>query len=240
MIDITYLDNSGFIADTPTAILVFDYYKDPAHSLEKTLKKNPNKGVIFFVSHSHYDHFNPDIFNLAQNHQRQFVISNEVQLQRSRHDDAPIAWVSPGDNLESLIGNIKVTAFGSTDAGVSYLVTLPDGKTIFHAGDLNYWHWQDESTVEEIKHAYNAFVHEMQKIMSHIKELYICFFPVDPRMGSDFAHGAQLFMENISVKYFFPMHFRQEYKEACDFDQYTTDQTTSFCLHTPGESISLR
>lgn len=240
MINVTYLDNSGFILSTPTAVLVFDYYKDPAHSLEKELKKNEAKPVIFFVSHSHFDHFNPEIFNLAQNHERQYVISNEVKLQRSRHDDAPIAWVSAGDHLSNLAGQVDVRAFGSTDAGVSFLVTLPDGKTIFHAGDLNYWHWQDESTTEEVKKAYNDFVREMQRIMQSIKSIDICFFPVDPRMGSDFAHGAQLFMENISVKYFFPMHFRQDFKEACDFPQYTTDQTKAFCLHTPGESVELR
>lgn len=240
MINVAYLDNSGFALDTPTAILVFDYYKDPARALEKMLRENAEKPVLFFVSHSHYDHFNPEIFNLAQNHKRQFVISNEVVLERSRHSDAPIAWVSVGDNIDSLLGDVAVKVFGSTDAGVSYLVTLPDGKTIFHAGDLNYWHWQEESTVEEVKHAYNAFVHEMQRIMQEVKELYICFFPVDPRMGTDFAHGAQLFMENISVEYFFPMHFRQEYLKACDFPQYTTDQTTAFCLHTPGERIELK
>ena len=54
--------------------------------------------------------------------------------------------LSIGDVLENLPGDIKVKAYGSTDAGVSFLVTTSGGRKIFHAGDLNDWHWQDDSS----------------------------------------------------------------------------------------------
>ena len=184
MIKVTYLDHSGFAVTTPTAILVFDYYKDPAHAFHRVLDEAPTLPVVFFVSHHHYDHFNRDIFNLAQNHKRAFVLSNDIHSQVT-HDNVAIAWMSPGDTVSQLPGAISVKAFGSTDVGDSYLVTLPDGRTVFHAGDLNYWHWQKESSDAQVRRAYNKFTHIMTTLMEDIKSIDLAFFPVDPRMGED-------------------------------------------------------
>ncbi len=235
---ITYLDHSGFAVVTPSAILVFDYYRDPAHALKKVLHEYPSLPVIFLVSHHHEDHFNRDIFDLAQDHKRTYVLSNDI-VSKVTHDDIAIAWMSAGDTVENLPGDITVKAYGSTDIGVSYLVTLPDGKTIFHAGDLNYWHWQQESTADEVRAAYNRFVKVMTRLLQDVKSLDMAFFPVDPRMGQDFSQGARLFLSNIDVKYFFPMHFWGDYREACDFENYVPDNTESLCLFVPGESVEL-
>lgn len=238
MIKATYLNHSGFAVTTPTAILVFDYYNDPAHALHKVLDENPDLPVIFLVSHHHYDHFNRDIFNLAQNHKRVYVLSNDIDTKHIR-DDIRVAWMSPGDTVTELPGAITVKAFGSTDVGDSYLVTLPDGRTIYHAGDFNFWHWATESTEAQVRRAYDKFVKVMMSLMADVKSLDVAFFPVDPRMGADYSVGARLFLENIDVKYFIPMHFWDDYKSACDFPNYTPDNTESFCLHVPGESVEL-
>ncbi|MDE5810783.1 MAG: MBL fold metallo-hydrolase [Muribaculaceae bacterium] len=238
-IDITYIDHSGFAVVTPTAILVFDYFNDPTHSLPNLIKHNPGLPVYFLVSHHHYDHFNPDIFNLAQEAERVYVLSDDIKPQQVP-DRIDAAWVRPGVTIDSLPGNIKVQAYGSTDVGVSFVVTLPSGQTIFHAGDLNYWHWNKEATVDEVKRAYGRFVKVLQSIMLDHKSLNVAFFPVDPRLGDDYADGARLFLENILVDTFIPMHFWGDYKSGCDFDNYTTDNTDSFCLHIPGETLSLQ
>ena len=47
---------------------------------------------------------------------------------------------------------LRIQAFGSTDVGISFLIHL-QGKSIFHAGDLNNWHWSEESTEQEIRKA---------------------------------------------------------------------------------------
>lgn len=238
MIKTTYLNHSGFAITTPTAILVFDYYNDPANALHRVLDDNKSLPVIFFVSHHHYDHFNRDIFNLAQNHERVYVLSNDIRS-KVTHDNVAIAWMSPGDTVDRLPGDITVKAYGSTDVGNSYLVTLPDGETIYHAGDFNYWHWQAEHTEPQVKRAYSKFVKIMTSLMSEVKAIDLVMFPVDPRMGVDYPEGARLFLENIDVRYFVPMHFWGDYKAACNFPDYTTDNTESFCLHVPGESVEL-
>lgn len=238
MTKVTYLDHSGFAVVLPTAVAVFDYYKDPTGALTKLLRDTTGKPVLFFVSHHHKDHFNPEIFNLAQNHERAYVLSSDIPS-KIVPSDLAVAWVHPGDEVSQLPGNLDVKAFGSTDVGVSFLVTLPDGRKIFHAGDLNYWHWNEEATFEQVRKAYNLFVKHIQHLEAEAPKIDIAFFPVDPRLGQDYADGARLFLENIEVNYFFPMHFWGDYKAGCDFEDYATDNTDCFCLHVDGESVEL-
>lgn len=240
MTKVTYLDHSGFAVTTPQAILVFDYFRDPAHALEKLLDHNPDTPVVFFASHRHPDHFNPVIFNFGQNHERVYVLSNDIVVQQL-HKGIRVAGMSKGDIIENLPGDVKVKAFGSTDEGVSFLVTTKDGTTIFHAGDLNDWHWKDSSTEREDQKAENDFKVIVNRIKSEYPSIDIAMFPVDPRQGSDFARGATTFLNEIKVKDFFPMHFQGgEHSEACDFADYIpAGVTSSHCLATPGESINL-
>lgn len=239
MIKVTYLDHSGFAITTPDAILVFDLFRDPAKALHKTLKENPGKPVTFFVSHHHPDHYNSDIFEIAQDRQRTYVMSND-ELPQNVPSTLRVAGMSPGDIIENIPGATRVKAYGSTDVGVSFLVTTTEGKTIFHAGDLNLWHWRDENTPKEVIKATNDFTKVLHRLAEEAPTMDIAMFPVDPRQGTDFAQGATQFTQAITVKDFFPMHFWGEYKEACLFSAYIKNPTTTpHCLHSPGESIEL-
>ncbi|MDE7458520.1 MAG: MBL fold metallo-hydrolase, partial [Muribaculaceae bacterium] len=152
MIKITYLDHSGFVVTLAKAILVFDYFRDPSHSLNKILGDYPGLPVVFFASHRHPDHYNQSIYATAQNRRRVYVLSNDIDAKKIP-TTLEVEGMSPGDYKEGLPGEISVKAYPSTDEGVSFLVTLADGKKIFHAGDLNDWHWQDESTFREVESA---------------------------------------------------------------------------------------
>lgn len=235
---VTFLDYSGFIVATDDVIMVFDYYRDPAHALHRVLEQNPDKPVVFFVTHHHPDHFNKSIYELAQNHKRTYVLSNDVYPQNVP-DTLAVAGMSKGDVIENLPGGLTVKAYGSTDDGVSFLVTTKSGEKIFHAGDLNDWHWQDESSMREVEEADERFRVIVNRIASEVNEMDIVFFPVDVRLGSDFARGAREFLNTIKVRDFFPMHFSGDYHKACDFTSYEVPGTTCHCMHTPGESIEL-
>ena len=240
-IKITHLDNSGFLVEFPDVFLVFDYYIDPAHNVKKALEHHPDKPVIFFVTHIHEDHYNKDIFNLGQSHKRIYVLPDELPS-RDVRDDIPADWMHPGDDVT--IGDIDVKAFGSTDRGVSYLVTMPDGFTVFHAGDLNCWHWDEESTSREIAKAKESFSVIVNRIASEVPDVDVAFFPVDVRQGANCAAGAEEFLSAINVKYFFPMHFKGSYEKACDFSAWKLSpaveaRTTMYCLHKPGESVEV-
>lgn len=238
---ITYLAHSGFIVTTSEVVMVFDYYRDPAHALHKVLDEHPGLPVVFFVSHSHPDHYNPEIFNLAQNHKRVYILSNDVEA-RDTDSRLAIQGMSPGDRVDDILGGLTVQAYDSTDAGVSFVVTTREGKTICHAGDLNNWHWNEESSPREVAEADAAFRKALGRIASEHSSLDVAFFPVDVRQGRDFAVGATEFVEAIRVADFFPMHFDGNYMVACDFGVYpfhTKVDTTFHCLHEPGESIAL-
>lgn len=238
---ITYLAHSGFMVTTPDVVMVFDYYRDPSHSLEKNLEKHPDLPVVFFVSHHHPDHYNPEIFNLAQNHKRVYILSNDVEA-RDTNSRLAIQGMSAGDTVENILGGLTVQAYESTDEGVSFAVTTRDRKTLFHAGDLNNWHWNEENTPREVARADAEFRKVLGRIAQAHPAFDVAFFPVDTRQGRDFAVGATEFVESIKVSNFFPMHFDGNYMMACDFGIYpfhTKVDTTFHCLHDPGQSIDL-
>lgn len=240
---ITYLDNAGFMVEYPAVIMVFDYYRDPAHALEKTLRRHPDKPVVFFVSHSHPDHYNREIFDMAQNHRRTYVLSNDI-LPRKVNDSLPVEWMSAGDKIEDLPEGIVVQAYGSTDKGVSYFVTMPDGYTYFHAGDLNNWHWDEESTERDVRKAQEHFTVVLNRIAAEHPSANVAFFPTDTRQGANFASGASQMLNTIAVDNFFPMHFNGPYEVACDINAYdltaqASKRTAFHCLHKPGDSVEL-
>ena len=49
---------------------------------------------------------------------------------------------SPAKEIE--LDGMKIRTLRSTDEGVAFFVRFKE-MTIFHAGDLNWWHWEDES-----------------------------------------------------------------------------------------------
>ena len=64
---IYYIYHSCFLVETKDYLIVFDYFKKPLKnknddiSLEEKIL-NTEKKVLVFSSHSHYDHFNKEIF----------------------------------------------------------------------------------------------------------------------------------------------------------------------------------
>lgn len=241
MIKVTYLDHSGFAVTTPEAVMVFDYYKDPDKKLEKVLREAPDADVIFYVSHHHPDHFNTSIFELAQDRRRTYVLSYDILSKIVPHKGLSVAWMSPGDIIEQIPGTAKVQAYKSTDAGVAYAITLPDGHVIFHAGDLNGWHWGDISTPAESQAAQAQFERIVSRIATEYPSMHVVMFPVDARLGTDFARGASIFLSKIHADYFFPMHFWGEPQKACDFSSYLPAgcKTVCHCLDRPGAEITL-
>lgn len=181
-------------------------------------------------------HFNHDVFNLAQNHQRIYVMSDDIAAKAIR-TDVTVAWIHKGDTLDRLPAGIQVKAYGTNERGVSFLVTLPNTETIFYAGE--YTNWQMEPDMSLVKESFNKFIQSLHHVEDDVKSLTVMFFPVDPRIGDPCYQEARLFMQNVSVKYFIPMGFGEDYQQACDFDQYLTDQTTGIALHSPSQTVEV-
>ena len=68
---ITYLLNSGFLVHGERWGLVFDDFQDPAGAVDTALPELDE--LYIFVSHAHFDHFNPDIARYAKKARRSFL-----------------------------------------------------------------------------------------------------------------------------------------------------------------------
>lgn len=196
MMRVTYLGHSGFLAELEDAYLLFDYYKG---ELPVT---DPDKKMFVFASHVHYDHYNPQIFALRERFTRSaFILSSDIQAE----EDEDVTFVRPNEEHE--IMGLRISTLRSTDVGVAFLVHYK-GKTIYHAGDLNWWHWEGESQAynTKMRRAYQSEINKLQK-----ERINVAFVPVDPRLGEQYCWGLDCFMKRTQTERVFPMHFWDNY-----------------------------
>lgn len=260
MISLTYIFHDCFHFRAQNAgrwlNIIFDYWKDENGENNpdpKFLERlNPEEPIYVLVSHFHKDHFNPVIFSWGARFRNiHFIISRDV-ARHARHilnPDSIYKGYKPAVDSVTVLrkgelyedGNIRIDCFGSTDIGNSYAVTTAAGVRIFHAGDLNFWGWRDESTQEEIDAAGKAFRTEISAISGLYKGFDYAMFPVDSRIGTGYWEGAKIFGEIFEVRRFFPMHFElgeteteieKRRKDALRFELYSsgTGEYIPLCL----------
>ena len=224
-----YIYHSGFALEGESFTVIIDYYKDSASQpltgvVHDELIKRPGK-LYVLSSHSHADHFNPEVLEWKKMHPDiQYVFSKDIlENGLARLNDA--CYLSKGEIWSD--GVLEVEAFGSTDLVISFLLRL-DGKLIFHAGDLNNWHWKEESTGEEVREAENAYFSELDVISRHVGRIDLVMFPVDPRLGKDYMLGAKQFVDRFQVGTFVPMHFDNAYDKANAFQEYAESRGICF------------
>lgn len=207
-VDLYFLHHSGFMLELETMILVFDYYLDPLKRLEDRLEKT-DKPVYFFVSHVHGDHFNRAIRKFEKRASGYF-------LHRDCHlalaDESLLHEMDVEETVNE--GPLSVHMYGSTDAGGSYMVEA-EGLTIFHAGDLNWWHWAGEGDSENRK-ARDWFFRELSRIKE--KEVDIAMLPVDARQQAAREWGVKAYLSHFSAGLLIPMHaFGQRWAPSYEF-----------------------
>ncbi len=202
---------------------------DPTYWLTRAVHQSTDGAippVIVFSSHKHGDHFNPDILAWQETIPTiRYVLSGDISkrhllgipnedIQDAGNPDnittaARIMRIKADQTFSWPEINMLVHAFKSTDAGVAFLIDI-GGKTIFHAGDLNLWLWAGESKAwnNNMSARYKKEIGKMKDYMAAgEKTLDVGFFPLDPRLESNWLEGYKYFMEHIPVKKMFPMHF---------------------------------
>lgn len=202
-----HIYHSGFAVKTTDHLLIFDYYVDnPASSASAAasiLQEMSNLAVYVFASHGHGDHFNPAIFDWKhRNEEIQYVLSHDIKLGRGRDD---VTVVHPGHKYK--LGRLDIEVLDSTDLGVAFLVSVDD-ITVFHAGDLNWWHWDGEPDEDNKAMAEN---YKKQIDLLKGRQIDLAFIPVDPRLEEYYNLGLVYFMEVVGAKIVFPMHFGSDY-----------------------------
>lgn len=199
---VIYLDHSGFVVDVGEKMLVFDYYKGelPARAVDRKL--------YIFSSHAHYDHFQKKIFDWAKEYDATYILSDDIKVSaaESRQAKEKVHRIGPRQTLH--VDGLSIQTLRSTDEGVAFLVKA-DERSIYHAGDLNWWHWEEESRAynEMMKRNYQ---YEIGKIEG--QAIDVAFVPLDPRQEKQYYWGMDYFMKHTDTKVVFPMHMWGRYE----------------------------
>ncbi|NLM73619.1 MAG: MBL fold metallo-hydrolase [Clostridiaceae bacterium] len=209
-VNVWYLYHSGFAVETEDSVLIFDYFKNEctgnpclANGVINPEELKDKKHVYVFASHRHPDHFNPVVLSWKEIlPQAEYFLSYDIPKQYHKNG---INIISPNETYQT--GNIVVRSFKSTDEGVAFLLDF-NGLSIYHAGDLNWWHWfgEPDDWNKNMEHMY-------KKEISLIKDypIDIAFLTADPRQEDAELWGITYFLENVDVKVAFPMHFWDDY-----------------------------
>lgn len=210
---VTYLHHSGFMVQSHDKLLLFDFYCDPQKPEERqknlacvadAIRDPAVRHVCIFASHNHRDHFDPVILTFDQYGKPvTWLFSSDIPVDQAQ---AHVHRFDP--DSQAAIDDLAIRTFASTDAGVAFLVQT-DGISLFHAGDLNWWYWSDESTAEECA----EYERDFKTIMAQVETwpVDVAFFPVDPRLKDYANHGGAWFIDKLKPAFFFPMHFGYAY-----------------------------
>ena len=187
---VTFLEHSGFLVETGFAALLFDWWKGELPALP------PGVPLYVFASHVHPDHFDPKIFALNDgNRDVSFLLGKGVSLD-PRHlqrwgvspETVEKARVRQGGQTLSL-PQVEIETLSSTDEGVAFLVTLPDGRTVFQA-------WNRNMEVD-----FKKYTEPLRG-----RKIDLAMLPLDPRLGEAGFWGPAYFLETADIRHFLPMH----------------------------------
>jgi L-ascorbate metabolism protein UlaG (beta-lactamase superfamily) len=232
---IYFLHHSAAAVVLDESLLIFDHYINERKGMEYgTAGDDDLKSagrVYVFASHSHYDHFNPAVFKWAKiNPNITYILDSTIA-----NTDASVNSVilSKGESFED--GYIRVMEFGSTDIGGSFFVQC-EGKSFFHAGDFNYWHWRDDGDERYIRAMTKLFEREMKYIKENISGIDYAFFPLDSRMGSGYEEGPDIFIEAMKPRVFIPIHLKR-FEDSQSYSKKQFEGTEILAINRNGQRL---
>lgn len=210
---VIYMGHSGFMTEMEHTILLFDYYTGTLPKLD------PEKDIFVFVSHWHQDHYNHEIWNWRNQYPKiRYIISRDIPFSENvrkrlglSEEEASLVHRVRSDQTYEFTGphgqTLKVETLRSTDEGVAFYINC-EGRTIYHAGDLNLWVWKEEDEAYN-KNMQYRFEKEIKKLRG--RQVDVAFLPLDPRQEEDAYGGMDAYRDAMEMKYIFPMHFWGDY-----------------------------
>lgn len=206
MLKVTYISHSGFLVETDSCCLLFDYWKGKLPSID------PDKSLYVFASHAHPDHYSDKIFELESSCRAvRYILSDDIRKASAKrpfgasHAKKDICYMKSGEKLA--VGDCRIRTLRSTDEGVAFIVEA-DGHSIYHAGDLQWWDWpgEPEEENEDFRRRYCA---EIDSIAG--EHFDAAFVVLDPRQEGSAGLGMEYFMEKVAADRIFPMHLWDDY-----------------------------
>ena len=221
----TFLAHSGFLIEWEHFYTLFDFYQGELPEL------SPDKPLLVFVSHRHEDHFDSRIFAIPQMHDCTFYYLSRDTSIAVRHREqygltedvaARITKLRPDEIFVGEVAGkrLVVRTIRSTDIGVAFLLSC-EGKLVYHAGDLNWWHWTSEGKTY-VKHMAQIYQEAIGKLAKAVRaeaedgnsppEIALAMVPLDPRLEDGYAMGLDHILDNVAVQHVLPMHMWEKFE----------------------------
>ena len=205
---VTYLKHSGFLVETPDKYLLFDYWKGEIPSL------NYKKKLYVFASHVHHDHYVKDIFKLEnQCESVKYILSFDIERSNDWKKAEQVYFLDANESVE--IDDLQIKTLCSTDEGVAFLVKTDD-YTIYHAGDLHWWHWPGDPE-EDNQRRKETYQKEIDLLEG--EKIDCAFVVLDPRQEEAGSWGMEYFLKHVESRYVFTMHCWEKYEIIKDFKE---------------------
>ncbi len=251
--NVTFIAHSGFLVEWERFYTLFDWWHGELPPLD------PEKPLLVFASHSHEDHFDPKIFKLVETYPlTRFILSHDIRL-ATRH------WEKLGmtEELFARVTSMRIDSLyaaevagealtvrtvQSTDAGVAFLVSA-EGRLVFHAGDLNWWHWEEEGRLYCTNMAAN-YRRAIEKLAAAVRDeaadsgcagvIDAAMAPLDPRLESAADMGLEYLLKNVPVRKVFPMHLWDRFDEIERYRAaHPEDADKVVPIHANGERFTI-
>jgi L-ascorbate metabolism protein UlaG (beta-lactamase superfamily) len=236
---IVYIHHDCFFLLTSGRALLFDY-PSPNYLPEAAAKAAASimtgANLTVFASHSHDDHFDPDILEATkQAASRRFVVSDDVAdlYADVLPAEEAITVVMEPDAVREVDG-LTVTAMESNDMGVAYHIET-DGLSVYFGGDLALWDWpgQTPAASRAVGMSWRLALGKINK-----RPVDIAFSNMDPRLPS--LAGAPEFVAQVAPRVFVPMHLGGHVQYLERFaDRLAGPSTTVFHYTRPGDVLTL-
>lgn len=130
---IHWLGHASFRIEVDGKQLYIDPYKLP---------KDVPKADYILITHGHFDHYSKEDIEKIRKPETRFVATKDVAKQIK----GEVTAVAPGDTVT--VGDLQVICVPAYNVGkrfhprengwVGYVVRLPDGMRIYHAGDTDF------------------------------------------------------------------------------------------------------
>lgn len=200
---VTYIHHNCFILKESSRTFLFDYPDDRFLTDQmRAVVTNELRGskAFIFASHSHQDHFNPKLMELAKiTSQATFILSEDIIKKHPRFGKSEnCVMVKPSEAYE--LEKMRIKSFPSNDLGVAFLIQS-EGLTVYFGGDLSKWSW-DDFTPEERRWMEERFQKTIEALAEH--RIDIAFENTDPRLPN--WAGAAEFLHTVKPTLFVPMH----------------------------------
>jgi hypothetical protein len=202
MVNVTYFFRSCFAVSVDKTLLLFSYTRVDEQDREAWISPADMAGfrhIIVFIPAPSVEHMDTEAFLWPSYLPVDFVAA--PSLKNFIPEKENVHFLSPGQSITLL--DTEITAYPSVDDGVAFNAKVND-LNIYHAGELNLWHWRDENdarTVMEIEEEFNKLLDYQPSGVD------LAMFTVDPRQGGFYDEGVNRFMRRKLPKVLIPMHF---------------------------------